>query len=281
MITEIDLITFFGRRTLLRHKLEALLPAAYKGSPASYFRKRRTDLLDVWVYASNRPASTVTAEDLATLESFYTALEAQSARSVIEPPKQLPEGLLAEATRDACDEHRAPPPRALLKHVAYRVEGTLKLEFPAPRGELPRWDDDSENYWFLDASDPFCEFFDGLRSRDFAMRMAISLEDVFDDMHLHDICEMIAMAVDHVLDNDEDLMKSLLEESVGKGWFGKRREYSAILLHWPDAFAGPLRCELVRAAEVLASRICLIRAEVRDMAPERRDFHASGERHVE
>jgi hypothetical protein len=34
--------------------------------------------------------------------------------------------------------------------VAYRVEGTLKLEFHS-RGELPRWDDDSENYWFLDA----------------------------------------------------------------------------------------------------------------------------------
>jgi hypothetical protein len=72
--------------------------------------------------------------------------------------------------------------------------------------------------------------------------MAISLEDVFDDMHLHDICE-IAMAVDHVLDNDEDLMKSLLE-GVEQGWFGKRRVFGD-----PAPLAGSfgLRCELVRA----------------------------------
>jgi hypothetical protein len=55
------------------------------------------------------------------------------------------------------------------------------------------------------------------------------------------------MAVDHVLDNDEDLMKSLLEEAWSKvgsanaGVFGDPAPLAGM-------HSGPLRCELVRAA---------------------------------
>jgi hypothetical protein len=63
------------------------------------------------------------------------------------------------------------------------------------------------------------------------------------------------MAVDHVLDNDEDLMKSLLEER-GQGWFGKRRVFGD-----PAPLAGCIRRTVeVRVGSSARSwpRICLM-----------------------
>jgi hypothetical protein len=106
MITEIELITFFWP-THAAHKLENAVAGVQSNSPASYFRKRRTDC---FMYGVRIEPSCGHGGGSRHSKAFIRPWT-QSARSVISL-QQLPEGLLAEATRDACDEHRAPPPRA-------------------------------------------------------------------------------------------------------------------------------------------------------------------------
>jgi hypothetical protein len=152
------------------------------------------------MYGTHRTVLQVRSRRPRHSKAFYTALR-RSPLDLSSPPKQLPEGLLAEATRDACDEHRAPP-TALLKHVA--IAWRHPQAGVSPEGRTAAWDD-SENYWFLDAkvtrsassstgSGPVTSRCAWPSPRRRLRRHA-----------LHDICEMIGAYVDHVLDNDEDL----------------------------------------------------------------------------